>query len=329
MMNNKDRDVAVSSRIRFARNIADYPFAGKCDETSAKEIIEKVRAALPAGYTETVLNDPDGLRAGALVEDHSVSREFAASKLPHARFCSEDRKIRIMVCEEDHVRLQSIYDGLDLDGAYKAACEIDDVLSSKLNVAFDERLGYLTHCPTNLGTGMRASVMLFLPALTETGRIRQLSAQLTKLGMTIRGLYGEGSEALGCLYQVSNTETLGVTEESVISKLNDVVGRIIELERELRQKIYDASPDRTSDRAMRALGVLKYSHMLDSSEFMRCYADLRFGISLGIVDGVTLEELDRAFIEVMPYTLMLYMGKKADGAERDVARAGRIRELLK
>ncbi|MBQ7161664.1 MAG: ATP--guanido phosphotransferase [Clostridia bacterium] len=327
-MKSTNKDVAVSSRVRFARNIADYPFYGKCDPTSANEIISKVRDALGEGYSEMDLSEKDELTVGSMVEDHSISREFANSELPHALFTSENGEVKIMACEEDHIRLQVITDGLSLEKAYEEACEVDDLLASKLNIAFDDNLGYLTHCPTNLGTGMRASVMLFLPALTETGKIRSVSTQLSKLGMTIRGLYGEGSEALGCLYQVSNTETLGVTEESVISNLKDVIEKLIELENEARKRICDSDPDRFADRAFRSLGVLKYSRMIDSSEFMRCYADIRVGVSLGLINDVDLDALDRAFIEAMPYTLMKHMGKKADSVERDLARAKRIKELI-
>ena len=328
MKNNDTLDVAVSSRVRFARNIADYPFAGKCDPTSAKEIIEKVRGVLSDGYEETDVDRLDEISRGSLVEDHSISREFADSDLPRALFTSDDGRVKIMVCEEDHIRLQAITPGLSLDEAYKEACKADDLISSKLNIAFDDELGYLTHCPTNLGTGMRASVMLFLPALTETGKIRALSSQLSKLGVTVRGSYGEGTEALGCLYQISNTETLGVTEESVIAKLNDLIGRIAQFERDARKKLYESAPERTEDRCLRALGVLTYSRMIVSAEFMRCYADLRTGISLGLTDGVSIEDLDRAFIEVMPYTLMKHMGGSADASSRDLARAKWIKELI-
>lgn len=328
MKNINSTDVAVSSRVRFARNIADYPFAAKCDKTSANEIIEKVRGALNGDYTETDFEENDALTSGALVENHSISREFAHSKLPHALFTSRDRRIKIMVCEEDHIRLQSIVRGFSLDEAYRDACKADDVISEHLNIAFDEKLGYLTHCPTNLGTGMRASVMLFLPALTATRKIKPLVNEISKMGLTIRGIYGEGSEALGCLYQISNSETLGVSEESVISKLNDIIKQIIDIERKSRAELMQSDPDGVIDRVMRSLGTLKYAHKLDSAEFMRCYADVRMGVALDIIKDIDYETLDSAFTEVMPYTLMKHSGKKLGDAERDVSRAKRIKELI-
>lgn len=323
-----DNDVALSSRIRFARNIVDYPFTEKCDAISAKEIIEKIRAALGDGYNEVDFSSLDDIEAGAYVENHSVSRDFVSSKLPHSLFVDVDNKVKVMACEEDHIRLQAISKGFSLEEAYRMACETDDKLSGSLNIAYDERIGYLTHCPTNLGCAMRASVMLFLPALTAQNKMRSLISQLSKLGLAIRGLYGEGSDALGCLYQVSNQESLGVSEESIISKLNEIIAQVIQLERTARTELYEGSPDAVTDRSLRSLGIFKYSHLLDSAEFMRCYADVRMGISLNIIKDIDYDTIDRAFTEVMPYTLMKRSGKKMNERERDLARARRIKELV-
>lgn len=323
-----DNDVVLTSRIRLARNIADYPFAQKCDPTSAKEIIEKIEFALGDGFLKIDFESIDDIKAGAMVENHTISPDFAASKLPRALFYDHENNVKIMACEEDHIRLQAISKGLDLNEAYKIACCIDDRLSSALNIAFDERLGYLTHCPTNLGCAMRASVMMFLPALTAQKKMRALISQLSKLGLTIRGIYGEGSDALGCLYQVSNQESLGISEEAIISKLNEIAVQIIKLERDARNEIYNASPDVYTDRSLRSLGVIKYSHILNSAEFMRCYSDIRMGISLGIIKDIDYDIIDRAFTEMMPNTLMEHSGKKMNDHERDLARARRIKELI-
>lgn len=328
MKKNNDIDVVVSSRIRFARNIADYPFMSKCDPTSASEIIEKIRVALGDRFVESDFSNIDEIYAGSFVENHSVSRDFIRSKLPHSLFCDHDNKVKVMACEEDHVRLQVITNGFTLEEAYTEACKTDDLICEKLNVAYDETLGYLTHCPTNLGCAMRASVMMFLPALTAEKKINSLINQLSKLGLTIRGMYGEGSEALGCLYQISNQESLGITEEGIISKLSGIVGQIIDLERVARNELYNTYPDKIVDNVMRSLGVLKYSHMLDSSEFMRCYSDIRMGISLNIIKDIDYEKLDQALCKVMPYTLMIHFKKHMDERERDLARAKRIKELI-
>ena len=323
-----DNDVVISSRIRFARNIADYPFINKCDETSAKEIIEKIRNVLGESFTEVNFSSINETEAASYVESHGVSRDFIKSKLPHSLFTDVDGKVKIMACEEDHIRLQVIYDGFSLEDAYKDACEIDDLLSSNLNIAYDDTLGYLTQCPTNLGCAMRASVMMFLPALTAEKKIKPLINQLSKLGLTIRGIYGEGSDALGCLYQISNQESLGITEDSIISKLSGIVGQIIELERAAVNEIYNAYQDKITDNVMRSLGILKYSHMLDSSEFMRCYSDIRMGISLNIIKDIDYETIDQTFTKVMPYTLMRHFKKDMDERERDLARAKRVKELI-
>ena len=206
-----ENDVVISSRIRFARNIADYPFINKCDETSAKEIIEKIRKTLGESFKEIDFSSIDEIDAVSYVESHGVSRDFIKLKLPHSLFVDPDKKIKIMACEEDHIRLQVIYDGFTLDSAYNDACKIDDLLSLNLNIAYDETLGYLTQCPTNIGCAMRASVMMFLPALTMAGKINGLANQLSKIGLTMRGLYGEGTAAQGSLYQISNQITLGIT----------------------------------------------------------------------------------------------------------------------
>lgn len=328
MKNDGMTDVVISSRVRFARNIADYPFKSKLDKTSANEIIEKVKAALGDGYEFIDLTGEDEVLANSLVEDHSISREFAVETLPHALLCSQDGVIRIMICEEDHIRLQAICRGMDLDKAFERASEVEEELSEKLNIAYDEKLGYLTHCPTNLGIAMRASAMLFLPALTGKNMIKSLISVLSKLGVTIRGIYGEGSDALGCLYQVSNSETLGVSEENVISKLNGVITKIVELERKERDELYKAQSDYISNKVLRSLGVLKYAYMLDTSEFMRCYSDVRLGISLGLIEEPDYDKIDGIFTQVMPNNLMKSAGKKLDEHERDIARAKLVKELL-
>jgi len=328
MKNYTDIDVVISSRIRFARNIADYPFMSKCDPTSAGEIIEKVRNALGDGFKELDFSTIDEIKAGSYVEDHSVSRDFVKSPLPHTLFCDIDNKVKIMVCEEDHVRLQTITRGCSLEEAYKTACAVDDILCEKLNIAYDDSLGYLTHCPTNLGCAMRASVMMFLPALTAQKKIKPLISQLSKLGLVIRGIYGEGSDALGCLYQISNQESLGVTEESIISKLSGIIEQITGLERNARNELFERYNDKIIDNVMRSMGVLKYSHMIESAEFMRCYSDVRMGIALNIIKDIDYDTVDRAFIEAMPYTLMNHSSKQMNEHERDLARSRRIKELV-
>ncbi|MBQ3182322.1 MAG: ATP--guanido phosphotransferase [Clostridia bacterium] len=319
----KDIDVVLSSRIRFARNIKDYPFASKLDETSCREIIEKVEYVL-SDFKKTDFTKIDPISAQAFVEHHSVSPEFAVSTLPHALFEKADTKV--MVCEEDHIRLQVIKKGFSLNEAFTEACETDDMILSKLRVAYNEELGFLTHCPTNLGSGMRASVMMFLPGLAMTGELKGIVSQLSKLGLTIRGIYGEGSEAQGYLYQISNAETMGTTEEATISRLCDILKQIIGHERNARERI-KAAGIRNRDPLCRAFGVLKYACTMTSREFIELYSKARLGVAVGIIDETDLETLDELFISVMPATLSA--GEKLTEAERDMKRAEVIKEKLR
>ncbi len=318
----KDIDVVLSSRIRFARNIKDYPFASRLDEISCKEIIEKVESIL-SDFEKTDFTEIDPISAQAYVETHTVSPEFAVSALPRALFEKEDTKV--MICEEDHIRLQVIKRGFSLNEAFSDACETDDIILSKLRVAYDEELGFLTHCPTNLGSGMRASVMMFLPGLAMTGELKGIVSQLSKLGITIRGIYGEGSEAQGYLYQISNSETMGATEESCVSRLCDIVTQITGHERSARERI-KAGGVRAGDPLCRALGILKYACTLTSREFIELYSKVRLGIAIGVIDGVDYDSLDELFISVMPATLSA--GQKLTDAERDIKRAEVIKNKL-
>lgn len=318
-------DVVVSSRIRFARNIADYPFAGRLDPTSANEIIEKIRSVLSEGYKFINFADISPAEAASYVEKHYVSPEFTSSGLPHALLLDEEKGIAVMVCEEDHVRLQCVLPGLALEDAFKAVCGADDKLSRKYNFAYDEKLGYLTHCPTNLGTAMRASVMLFLPALTMTGKIGELSSYLPKVGLVMRGMYGEGSGSDGCLYQISNRVTLGLSEEDIILKLGEAIGQIITMERQVRETIRD----KVDDTVCRSYGIMSYARRMTSKEFMKLFADVRLGVALGIIKGVTSEKLGDIMINSMPATLSRNHGGSIDEAARDRLRAAYVSKEIK
>ena len=323
---NED-DVVLSSRVRFARNIADYPFDSRLDETSANEIIEKVGNALGSGFEKTDMKKISTIKAGSLCEKHVISREFAEKKLPHALFTDDKNGVAVMVCEEDHIRLQVIKRGLALDLALKEAEKVDDILGEKLNIAFDEELGYLTHCPTNLGIAMRASVMLHLPALTKARAIKGLSAQLANMGLTIRGAFGEGTEPEGDLYQISNSVTLGITEEGTVKKLSDTVNGIAKKEREYRKKLLREYGPQLEDKLLRSYGMMKYARMISSGEFLKCWSDMRFALSAGLIGNGTYDKLDKLMIDVLPYTLTENSGKeKLTETERDALRAKIIRE---
>lgn len=308
----KDTDVFLSSRVRLARNLKDYPFEPALCETAAKEIIEKVKGALSEyGYAEEAVTP-------ALSEKRIISRELAAKKTPSALLINKSEDTYVMVCEEDHLRIQCVKAGFDLRGALEGAVSCDERIDEKCTVAFDEKLGYLTHCPTNLGTGMRASVMMHLPALSVTGRIKDLENQLIKLGFTVRGCEGEGSEALGDLYQISNSASLGLTEEEIIEKLESCAKSVAEAERDMRQRLMREKGDALRDKIMRSLGVAKYAHLLTTKEMYSLYSDIRLGISLGIIEK-DAAELDRLLMSCLPYSLS--EGEDLSPRERDKKRA--------
>ena len=326
----KDADTVISSRVRLARNINGYPFASKLDAAGANEIIEKVSAPLEAaGFRRINFSGLSPIMATSYVERHYVSPEFATKESPHTLLLQETGGLAVMVCEEDHLRIQSILPGLSLDEAYKNAARVEKRLDEEFDFAYSEQLGYLTHCPTNLGTGMRASVMMFLPALSRGGYMNSLATQLQKIGLTVRGLFGEGSGSAGCMYQISNQITLGITEEESLRKLSDAITQITESERKARKAITGESLERLTDTVLRAEGILKYAYRMSSAEFIKLFSEVRFGIALGIVNDISYEQLGTLLVEAMPATLTLSSENtpKSEVA-RDRLRAQKIQSIL-
>lgn len=323
-------DTVISSRVRLARNINGYPFASRLDANGANEIIEKVAAPMEAsGFRKINFADLSPIMATSYVERHYVSPEFATKETPHALFLMEQSGIAVMVCEEDHLRIQSILPGLALEEAYKNAANTEKRLDEDFDFAYSEQLGYLTHCPTNLGTGMRASVMMFLPALTRAGYMNSLANQLSKLGLTVRGLFGEGSGSAGYMYQISNQITLGITEEETLKKMNDAIRQISESEQKARRNITGDALEHLTDHILRSEGILRYAYMISSTEFIKLFADVRFGIALGIVSDINYEQLGTLLVEAMPATLTLSSENTPKGeAARDKLRAQKIQSIL-
>ena len=231
-----------------------------------------------------------------------------------------------MIGEEDHLRIQVMQAGLELDRAYRTADELDTALDSRLHFAFDDRLGYLTQCPTNLGTGMRASLMLHLPALQDGGAIQQLANTVSKLGLTIRGLYGEGSKPEGAIYQLSNQVTLGISESAAIENLKGIAAQIIREERAGREEL--CRNPHFEDRVWRSLGILRTARLLRGDEFMSLISNLRVGVSLGMIEGISLDLIGGLIGDAQPATVMAMAGKEMEPAERDAARAEMVRTRL-
>ncbi len=320
------RDVVLSSRVRLARNIVDYPFGENLDKTGAAEIGERVKRAFSEGegYRFTEFSALAENERSAYVEKSLASPDMIGAKLFSAIVENKEKGLAVLVGEEDHIRIQAIKAGLDLEGALAAALEADSLIEKREKIAFSKELGYLTHCPTNLGTGMRASVMLFLPLLTETGRMRGMDAHLQKIGLTLRGASGEGSAPEGCLYQVSNRITLGVTEEEIIKRIGEAAESLAAAERELWEK--HRKDEALEDRIWRSYGIMKYARSVDTGELNRLYSDVRLGICLGHID-IDPAALDRLRIECMRGGLCLEAGRDLSARERDRKRADKLRSF--
>lgn len=325
----KDNDVALSSRVRLARNLTDYPFSEKLTDAQASEIIDKIKAVFTGkeGWVAEDMSKFNAVQRGALVEKHIISREFAEKKGPALLISNDEKSVYIMVLEEDHLRIQSVVAGFDLEKALSAVFEAEKMIDEAVDLAFSERLGYITHCPTNLGTGMRASVMLHLPAYTSAGYMRNLSYELTRMGFTIRGMGGEGSKAVAFLYQISNEVTLGMSEEETISKLEGIVKQIIAKERELRNSISSDRREEIIEKARRDIGIIMYAGRLTSSEIISMYSELRLCASLGYIT-MPAELIDELFVSSMPNMISSGSDKVKTPLDRDRQRAAKAREII-
>lgn len=320
--------VVISSRIRLARNISNMPFPRKMTVQMFDELKQKVRnslKSLPEKYSLKFIemNDVPEKEIKAMVERHVISPDFAATCKDRAIALSGDENICIMIGEEDHVRIQVIAPGNNLDTAYEIADEIDTALNDSLGFAFDSKLGYLTECPTNIGTGLRASLMLHLPICESRGEINMLADAAGKIGLTVRGMYGEGSKAVASLYQISNQITLGISEKNAIENLKVIAEQIIEREKQGRTALDTVSLE---DTVCRSLGILKYARILSSEEFMKHISMIKLGIDEGIIefDGLKPVEL---LINAQPFMLMKAY-EVTTPRERDEARARFIRDFL-
>lgn len=325
--NGKDNDVVISTRIRFARNLADKPFPGRMSAEDATEIIAKTKKALDGEKLDFInVSTAQPLYNTILLEDHLISSELISSRTPCGVFVGEN--LSVMVNEEDHLRIQSILSGYDLEGAYEKISALDLKLEKELSYAFSEKYGYLTKCPTNAGTGMRASVMLHLPALTISENINTIINAVSKLGVTVRGMYGENSSANAYIYQVSNQLTLGISEEETLKKLSDVVDMIIEKERHICKTLCDNSPLMFSDKVYRAYGTLANAYSMSTQEFMTLIPYLKMGVCAGIFKNLSATDINKLIITMQP----AHVTKTVESdniRKRDEKRASLLRDFLK
>lgn len=323
----KDSDVVLSTRVRLARNIAGYPFPGKMTDQMKKEVADKVAAAFTGEDWESVSFDKiTPAERASMLEKHLVSREFVSAVGERSLVKNDEKTVYIMTPEEDHLRIQSIVSGFDTDSAMSAAYEAEEISERTLEFAYSEKYGYITHCPTNLGTGMRVSVMLHLPAYTAVGGIRELSLQLARIGMTVRGMDGEGSRAAASIYQISNQTTLGISEEDTAKKINDVVAQIIKNERELRERLSEGEREDLAERVRRDYGILMYTQSLTAAELVSMYSDMRYAAAMGLMNTPT-DVLDEMLVRSLPNTVAIESGAETP-RERDRARAESVRAIL-
>ena len=322
--------VVISSRVRLARNLRDYPFPCRMDDTQRREVLSVIREAiesLPEKFMFVLMDDISQLDTVAMVERHLISPDFADKRPGRALAVTEDESISIMINEEDHLRIQVIKPGDSVRQAYEIADRIDTALSKKLSFAFDKRLGYLTQCPTNLGTGMRASVMMHLCALGEGRTVARIASNLSKLGFVIRGTYGEGTEATSALYQLSNQVTLGISEAAAVENLENICSQLVQSELATRAKLMESME--YQDRISRSMGILLTARLISHAEAAKLLSNVRMGISEGIIDGATIEDIDSLMLSIQPASLMRAAGKELTPQERDKARAELIKSKLR
>ncbi|MCS7045561.1 MAG: protein arginine kinase [Gemmataceae bacterium] len=330
-----ESDIVVSSRIRLARNLSSFPFVNRASAHQKAEIEKYLQERL----TKLDTGGPKlhYLNVGALspldrqllVERQMISRELANAEGPRGVALSENETISIMVNEEDHLRLQVLRSGFALDACWEEIDRLDDALEQKVNYAFGEEFGYLTACPTNVGTGMRASVMLHLPALVLKKEIEKVFRALQKINLAVRGLYGEGSRASGDFYQISNQVTLGKSETAILTEIRSVIPQIIQYERQARQALTRESRQLLHDRVSRAYGTLKSATMMTSEETMDLLSSVRLGVNLNLLEDLSIAAVNELFMHTQPAHLQKLIGQALDGEERNSARARYLRARLR
>lgn len=330
--NGKDSDIIVSSRIRLARNIKEFPFKIKMTKEDKNKLLEKVKFITPSigyGLKFLYLKDMDDITKMSLVEKHILSPEMALKKEQDgAILINDEENICIMLNEEDHIRLQVFASGLDLQNTLNLAVEIDEKLDELLGFSVSEKYGFLTACPTNVGTGLRASVMVHLPALKMTGNLNKLLHIVNSFGMTIRGAYGEESKAKSNIYQISNNQTLGITEKEIVTNLENITKKVMEQER-LARKYLAKNSDDLEDKVYRSYGILTNARKLTSEECDNLLSDIKLGTDLGIIKELDDNKVKELMLYTKPANLQKRVGKLLDANERDKKRTEIIKQIIK
>lgn len=329
-----ESDIVISSRIRLARNLAAFPFTNRSTphqkaeiETLLKDKLAKLDFQIPLSYLP--LSNLSTLDRQLLVERQLISRELANTEGPRGVALGKQETVSLMINEEDHIRLQVMRSGFALDEAWSEIDRLDDAIEQKVSYAFNEEFGYLTACPTNVGTGMRASVMLHLPALVLTKQVEKVFRALQKINLAVRGLYGEGTRASGDFYQISNQVTLGKSETSILTEIREVIPQIISYERQARETLIRETRQALHDRVSRAFGTLQSATMMTSEETMDLLSSVRLGINVGLLEDISIPTVNELFVHTQPAHLQKIMGTTLDGEERNSARARYLRAKVR
>lgn len=332
MLNN---NIVLTSRIRLARNLQGIPFPHMLNHEKSQEVINDIYNAITQNeinyenqFKLIKLNDIEEPERLSMVEKHLISKEHTSNYQNAAVLINNKNNVSIMINEEDHIRLQVMENNFNLKEIYELASKTDDVIEERITYAYDNKLGYLTSCPTNLGTGIRASVMLHLPALSLIKNIDNVTGTVNQVGMTIRGFYGEGSSSMGNIYQISNQITLGLSEDEIINNIIGVTKKIIDNEYTARELIMRKQALELEDDIYRSLGMLKYTRIISASESLNLLSKVRMGIELDIIKDIEIKQIDDLFVKVQPATIQLTIGETANDRDRDAERAKILREEL-
>ena len=329
LQNGKDSDVVISSRVRLARNLADFPFKDKAKQEDLEQILKIIKEIVPSigyGLKYIELRNIDNITKLTLIENHLISPEFATNK-NGAILINDEENICIMINEEDHIRIQVFSSGQELGELLNLAIEIDEKIDGLVTYATNEKYGYLTSCPTNVGTGLRASVMVHLPALTLTGNIEKVLNVVNNFGMNIRGVYGEGTQSKGNIYQISNNQSLGLIEKEIIKNIKTITEKVIEQERLARKYLTKRQID-LEDRVYRAYGILANAMKLSSEECRKLLSDVKLGTDLGIIKELDDMKVSKLETYTKPGNLQKYLAKELDAYDRDIERSKVVKQIL-
>jgi len=319
-------EIVISSRIRLARNLAAFPFIRRCTDSDRQAVEKSFRDAIAGiekwkDLIQVEVADLPTLDRQLLVERQLISRELSEASGARCVYIDPQETFSLMINEEDHLRMQVMHSGLDMEQAWEQINAMDDLLSDRVDYAFHERMGYLTACPTNLGTGMRVSVMVHLPALVITQQIEKVFRSLQKMGLAVRGLYGEGSQAMGDFYQISNQITLGRSEIDLVKQVGEVIPVIIDYERQARAFLVKESRKDLHDRVSRAYGILCTAQTISSEETLHLLSSVRMGVYLGLIQDLEIPTINKLFIHTQPAHLQKLRGAELPSADRNVERA--------